>query len=110
MAMTTTLREYRTWRDALRKAIPDIAFAGPDAAIVTDWVTKFGADEGKDIKLLTHHYYREGENPTSTIDKLLHTDPKLAPILATLRAASESSGFPTAFVKRTRFPVAASPE
>ena len=88
------LREYRAYRDALRKAIPGIAFAGPDAAIATDWVTRFAADEGKDIKLLTHHYYREGENPTSTIDKLLHTDPKLAPILAKLRAASESSGVP----------------
>jgi hypothetical protein len=88
------LREYRTWRDALRKAIPDIAFAGPDVAGATDWVTKFGGDEGKDIKLLTHHYYREGENPGSTIEKLLHTDPKLAPILATLRAASQSSGLP----------------
>jgi len=50
------LREYRTWRDALRKAIPDIAFAGPDVAGATDWVAKFGSDEGKDIKLLTHHY------------------------------------------------------
>ncbi len=88
------LREYRTYRDALRKAIPGIAFAGPDAAIATDWVTRFAVDEGKDIKLLTHHYYREGQNPTSTIDKLLHTDPKLAPILAKLRAASESSGVP----------------
>jgi hypothetical protein len=88
------LREYRAWRDALRKAIPDIAFAGPDVAIVTAWVTKFAADEGKDIKLLTHHYYREGENPTSTIEKLLRTDPKLAPILATLKTASESSGLP----------------
>jgi hypothetical protein len=88
------LREYRTWRDALRKAIPDIVFAGPDVAGATDWVAKFSNDEGKDIKLLTHHYYREGENPTSTIEKLLHTDPKLAPILATVKAASESSGIP----------------
>lgn len=88
------LREYRTYRDALRKAIPGIAFAGPDAAIATDWLTRFAVDEGKDIKLLTHHYYREGQNPTSTIDKLFHTDPKLAPILAKLRAASESSGVP----------------
>jgi len=88
------LREYRAYRDALRKAIPGIAFAGPDAAIATDWVTRFAVDEGRDIKLLTHHYYREGQNPTSTIDKLLHTDPKLAPILAKLRAASESSGVP----------------
>jgi hypothetical protein len=88
------LREYRAYRDVLRKAIPGIVFAGPDAAIATDWVTRFAVDEGKDIKLLTHHYYREGQNATSTIDKLLRTDPKLAPILAKLRAASESSGVP----------------
>ena len=88
------LREYRTYRDALRKAIPNIAFAGPDVADATDWVARFALDEGKDIKLLTHHYYREGQNPTSTIDKLLHRDPKLAPILAKLRAASESCGVP----------------
>lgn len=88
------LREYRAYRDALRKAIPKIAFAGPDVADATDWVAKFALDEGKDIKLLTHHYYREGQNPSSTIDKLLHPDPKLAPILAKLRAASESSGLP----------------
>jgi hypothetical protein len=88
------LREYRTYRDALRKAIPDIALAGPDVADATEWVARFAIDEGKDIKLLTHHYYREGQNPTSTIDKLLRTDPKLAPILAKLRAASESSGIP----------------
>jgi hypothetical protein len=88
------LREYRMYRDALRNALPDIVFAGPDAAVATDWVAKFGRDESKDIKLLTHHYYREGQNPTSSIDKLRHTDPKLAPALATLRAASESSGIP----------------
>ena len=88
------LREYRTYRDALRKALPNIGLAGPDVADATDWVARFAAEEGKDIKLLTHHYYREGQNPGSTIDKLLHTDPKLAPILARLRAASESSGVP----------------
>jgi hypothetical protein len=88
------LREYRACRDALEKAIPGIAFAGPDAAIATDWVTRFAADEGKDIKLLTHHYYREGQNPTSTIDKLLVVDPKLESTLAKLRAASDSSSVP----------------
>jgi len=88
------VREYRTWRDALRKAIPDITFAGPDVAGATDWVAKFASDEGKDTRLLTHHYYREGENPTSTIEKLLHTDPKLGPILAAMRTASRSRGLP----------------
>jgi hypothetical protein len=88
------LREYRAYRDALRMAIPHIVFAGPDVADATDWVARFAVDEGKDIKLLTHHYYREGQNPTSSIDKLLHSDPKLAPILEKLRTASESSGIP----------------
>lgn len=88
------LLEYRKFRDALRKGIPQIPLAGPDAAIATSWVTRFARDEGRDVKLLTHHYYREGQNPTSTIDKLLHTDPKLDPMLAELEAASKSCGVP----------------
>jgi hypothetical protein len=88
------LREYREFRDALRKELPGIPLAGPDIAIETSWVTQFARDEGKDVKLLTHHYYREGQNPTSSIDKLLHPDPKLAPMLAQLSAASKSTGLP----------------
>jgi len=88
------LRDYRKFRDALRKEIPAIQLAGPDVAIATSWVTRFAQDEGHDIKLLTHHYYREGQNPSSTIAKLLHPDPKLSPILAELEAASRSCGVP----------------
>ncbi len=44
--------------------------------------------------LLTEHYYREGQNPTSTIEKLLGPDPKLQPRLDQLRDASKSSGLP----------------
>ena len=88
------LAEYRGFRDALRRELPGAPLAGPDAAGATAWVTRFAADEGKDIKLLTHHYYREGQNPASTIDKLLRPDPKLAPMLETLSAAARSSGVP----------------
>ncbi|HTT18473.1 MAG TPA: glycosyl hydrolase family 79 C-terminal domain-containing protein [Candidatus Sulfotelmatobacter sp.] len=88
------LLEYRRFRDALRKSIPGIPFAGPDVAIDTSWVSRFAQDEGRDVKLLTHHYYREGQNPTSTVEKLLHPDPKLDPMLAELRAASKSCGVP----------------
>src|SRR5215469_7862996 len=83
------LLEYRRFRDALRKSIPGISFAGPDVAIATSWVSRFARDEGRDLKLLTHHYYREGQNPASTIDKLLRPDPKLGPMLAELQAASK---------------------
>jgi hypothetical protein len=88
------LAEYRLYKAALRGSNSVISLAGPDAAIVTDWVSRFAADEGKDAVLLTHHYYRENQNPTSTIDKLLSVDPNLQPKLAQLHAASQSCGVP----------------
>jgi hypothetical protein len=90
------LREYRAFKAALRAKFPTVPFAGPDAASHTDWVTQFAADEGADLKLLTHHYYAEGPptNPTSTIDKLLHTDDKLTHILDTCATASRSANIP----------------
>jgi hypothetical protein len=88
------LADYRRYKVALRAQFPGIPFAGPDVAGKTDWVTRFAADEGKDAVLLTHHYYREGQNPGSTIEKLLGVDPKLQPELAQLRAASQSCGVP----------------
>ncbi|MEO8050083.1 MAG: glycosyl hydrolase family 79 C-terminal domain-containing protein [Acidobacteriota bacterium] len=88
------LAEYRRYKAALRKEFPRIPFAGPDAAVKTDWVTRFAADEGKDSVLLAHHYYREGQNPTSSIEKLLGVDPKLQPQLTALKAASQACGVP----------------
>jgi hypothetical protein len=88
------LRDYRRFRDTLCINIPGIPLAGPDVAISTRWVTRFARDEGHNVKLLTHHYYREGQNPTSSIEKLLHPDPKLGPILTELRTVSKSCGVP----------------
>jgi hypothetical protein len=90
----TWLAEYRRYKAALRAQFPHIALAGPDTAGHTDWVTRFAADEGKDAVLLTHHYYREGQNPGSTIEKLLGVDPKLQTQLDRLREASRSCGLP----------------
>ena len=88
------LADYRRYKTALRAQLPGIPLAGPDVAGKTDWVTRFAADEGKDAVLLTHHYYREGQNPGSTIEKLLGVDPNLQSELDRLRAASESCGVP----------------
>ena len=88
------LTEFRRYKAALRARLPGIPLAGPDVAGKTDWVTRFAADEGKDTVLLTHHYYREGQNPASTAEKLLGVDPKLQPQLDKLREASRSSGVP----------------
>lgn len=88
------LREYKAYKAAIRDAIPNAPFGGPDAANATDWVTRFASDEGNDLKLLTHHYYRECAGPASTLDKLLHPDPKLQPELEKLKAASAASHVP----------------
>jgi hypothetical protein len=84
------LADYRSYKTALRAQLPGIPLAGPDVAGKTDWVTRFAADEGKDAVVLTHHYYRERQNPGSTIEKLLGVDPKLQTQLQQLRAASQS--------------------
>lgn len=88
------LADYRRYKTALRAQFPRIPLAGPDVAGKTDWVTRFAADEGEDAVLLTHHYYREGQNPASTVEKLLGVDPKLQPQLDQLSAASRSCGLP----------------
>src|SRR5208282_3920350 len=88
------LAEYRRYKAVLRAQFPHIPLAGPDAAGATDWVTRFAADEGNDAVLLTHHYYREHQNPSSTIAKLLAADPKLQPRLDQLQAASARCGVP----------------
>lgn len=90
------LEDYRVFHHAVRAKLPHVPFAGPDVAIKTDWVTRFAADEGRDIKLLTHHYYAEGppKNPASTIENLLRGNGKLDRILARCRSASQSVNVP----------------
>lgn len=88
------IKEYRRYKAAIGARLPKAPFAGPDAATATDWVTRFATDEGSDLKLLTHHYYRQCAGSTSTLHKLLHVDPKLGPMLATLRTASLNANAP----------------
>ena len=88
------LGEYRRYKAAIRDKLPQAPFAGPDAAGRTAWVTEFAAAERNDLKLLTEHYYRGGQNPTSSLDMLLHPDPKLTFMLEKLQPLSSSTGIP----------------
>ena len=88
------LGEYRRFKHAIREHLPDTPFAGPDAAVKMDWVKQFAVDEGSDLKLLTCHYYREGQNPSSTLAKLLHPDPALLARLKEAREAGDQARLP----------------
>jgi hypothetical protein len=114
------LREYREYKAMIRGKLPHAPFAGPDASYATDWVTRFAADEGSDLRLLTRHYYRagannsyldtlinsgphispdwrkayEGQGKVNKIDLLLHEDPNLRPTLQELSAAASAAHIP----------------
>jgi hypothetical protein len=114
------LREYREYKAIIRRKLPHAPLAGPDASYATDWVTRFAADEGSDLQLLTRHYYRagannsyldtlinsgphispgwrkayEGQGKVNKIDLLLHEDPNLRPTLRELSAAASAAHIP----------------
>src|SRR5580692_4082622 len=72
------LKEFRAYKAVIRAELPDAPFAGPDASWATDWVSRFAADEGSDLKLLTRHYYRAGAN-NPYLDKLIGSGSDNAP-------------------------------
>lgn len=98
------LQEYRRYKGAIRARLPEAPFAGPDVAGNTDWAVRFAKDEGHDLALLTHHYYRGGaRNPESSLQELLAPDPRLGPMLDAMRAASQEAGIPYRIVETNSF-------
>jgi hypothetical protein len=88
--------EYGRFKKAIRDKLPNAPFAGPDVIIHADWLEQFAAAEGRDLKLLTHHYYAEGppDNPASTIENLLKPNAILPGLLGRLETASRAAGLP----------------
>ena len=76
---------YLDYKAAIRAAIPDAVFSGPDSAIKKEWTVAFAKTESKDMKLLLHHYYRGGaKSPQATIQTLLGPHPEWDSTLRTL--------------------------
>jgi len=85
--------EWRSWHDAILKAVPGVRFAAPDTAGSVEWVERMAQDARGDVQLLTTHYYRENQKRGSA--QLLSTpDPRLLNVLERLRTASQQSGIP----------------
>lgn len=86
---------YLAYKASIRAALPSAKFSGPDSANNLPWVLKFATNEGKDISLLTHHYYRTGaKTPGATIENLLQPDEEWRSRLLQLQAISRESGVP----------------
>jgi Glycosyl hydrolase family 79 C-terminal beta domain len=72
---------------------------GPaSAANYNSYTVPFASDEGKNIALLTQHYYRgNGASASSTLAELMAPDPNLVTELKALSTATTSNGIPKAY-------------
>lgn len=85
-AYTNYFAAYQDYKAAIRQALPSAVFSGPDVAGATHWALDFVQTEARDMKLLTHHYYRSGAmKPDATIETLLATDSRWESILQDLQ-------------------------
>jgi hypothetical protein len=84
---------YLEYKSAIRAALPNAPFSGPDSIGNLAWITNFAAAEARDIKLLTQHYYRGGANdPKTTLERLLQHDTGWDNRLENLREICRSTG------------------
>jgi hypothetical protein len=93
--LSAFLTEWQRFHAAIRTAVPDARFAGPDVAAETGWVGPF-ADAASDLMMLTRHYYADGpaSNPGVTLGKLMRSASQVAPVLAEMAAIGTTHRLP----------------
>ncbi len=86
--------DFRRYKAAIRAAVPQAPFAGPDLAGAADWMEQFARDE-RDIALLTAHHYITGQaNPAATIETMLAANTGYDAVMARFQAAARAAGKP----------------
>jgi hypothetical protein len=100
--LSRTLAELH---DAVRAQTPSVPLTGPVTADNTTWFTSFAQAEGKNVVLLSMHYYRaNGQDPSSTIQTLIsYPDTNLQKELVQLNAASQAAGVPFRMAESNSF-------
>jgi hypothetical protein len=90
------IAEWKTFAAAVRKAVPDAKFAGPDVAGQSEWIVEFAKQHSPDTVLLTGHYYAEGPptDPRMNIDYLLHPTPQLMHDIPLVMQAAREAKLP----------------
>lgn len=90
------LAEWLRFHTAIRAALPDAPFAGPDVAAETAWVAPFADAAPAGLVMLTRHYYADGpaSNPAVTLGKLMRSAGQTAPILAEMAAIGTTHRLP----------------
>src|SRR5258708_1501969 len=78
------LNEWRRFHAAIRTAVPDARFAGPDVAAETRWIAPFADAAAPRVVMLTRHHYAGGpaSNPAGELARLMRSARPHAPTIA----------------------------
>jgi hypothetical protein len=91
------LAEWHRFYAAIRTAVPDARFAGPDVAAETGWIAPFAdAAAPGSLVMLTRHYYADGpaSNPAVTLARLMRSASRIGPTLAEMAAIGTTHRLP----------------
>ena len=96
---------WQSFASAILAETPGVPLTGPVTAFNAAWFTPFAQDEGKNVVLLSMHYYRaNGQNPSSDIALLLsYPDTNLQKDLVPLKAAATAAGVPYRMAETNSF-------
>jgi hypothetical protein len=96
---------WQSFASAILAETPGVALTGPVVAGNTSWFSSFAQAEGKDVILLSAHYYRgNGQSPSSTIQELIsYPDTGLESYLAALELAAAATGVPFRLAETNSF-------
>jgi len=100
--------QWEATYNAVKNAVPNATFAGPDVSYQKSWVTNFANDEHQNIILVDSHYYQTGpaSNPSINPQTIFNVSPGNAVYLHTLSSAGSNTICLTVFQKLTAFMVA----
>jgi hypothetical protein len=96
---------WQSFASAILAETPGVSLTGPVIAYNTNWFTSFAQAEGKDVTLLSAHYYRgNGQSPSSTIQELIsYPDTALEAYLAALAPPAAAAGVPFRMAETNSF-------
>jgi uncharacterized protein (TIGR03437 family) len=96
---------WQSFVTAIRQQSPNVPLTGPVAASnISGYVAPFAKAEGKNVILLSDHYYRaNGELATSTVDLLISPDSNIVTQAKAMLAVSQSVDVPYRFAETNSF-------
>jgi uncharacterized protein (TIGR03437 family) len=96
---------WQSFVTAIRQLSPNVPLTGPVAASnVSGYVAPFAKAEGRNVILLSDHYYRaNGESATSTVELLISPDANIVTQAKAMLAVSQSIDVPYRFAETNSF-------